>query len=270
MPVSVEDLASTSLTLYFAFGTNLSPTQMSLRCTYTHLSSIPIAVARLPNWKWFIQKRGCANIRPIAKADAKLKNRQLPFHAEGTDQVENWQVQSESRGDSGDQNDKQEDEEEDEEVWGILYALHSADVAILDTYEGVDPDAPASMSSYETPLMSNSQRPKEQGKGRHNKVYLDVHIVMWVLHKPENKLELEHQNQYYQGARTVRALVYIDEGDIEEGAVRENYVGRMNRGIREAVALGLSSEWVRRTMRRRVVEGVEAEEGYVGGENRGL
>ncbi|KAK7186686.1 hypothetical protein DPSP01_001041 [Paraphaeosphaeria sporulosa] len=199
--------------LYFAYGTNLSPTQLSLRCTHTRSSSNPVAIARLSSYKWFIQRRGCANIKPSPSTS--------PCASE-------------------------------DEVWGVLYAMHPADVAILDTYEGVDLDA---SNSKDTRGMT--ERPTEQGRGRHNKVYLEVDVVRWLVREKE-------------GEDRVRALVYVDEKDTEEGAVRDNYVGRMNRGVREALELGLSKEWVERVVRRWVLEGVEAEEGYVGGENRGL
>lgn len=214
MPDPTHPITPTTLnTLYFAFGTNLSPTQLSLRCTNHPHSSRPIAIARLPHYKWFIQRRGCANIKSSPHTS-------------------------------------------DNEVQGVLYAMHPSDIAILDTYEGVDPDAPVSSP----PSIS---RPTEQGRGRHNKVYLDVEIVRWLVD--------EHGDyEDGKGTGTVRALVYVDEGDIEEGVVRDNYVGRMNRGVREAVELGLSEEWVKKVVRRWVVEGGEAEEGYVGGENRGL
>lgn len=47
---------------YFAFGSNLSITQMRERCEYSHF----ICVGVLRNWKWIINKRGVANIVPSA------------------------------------------------------------------------------------------------------------------------------------------------------------------------------------------------------------
>ena len=44
--------------LYFAYGSNLSPTQMANRCP----DSKPVALAHLPGWKWLINERGYANI----------------------------------------------------------------------------------------------------------------------------------------------------------------------------------------------------------------
>ncbi|KAF2440063.1 hypothetical protein P171DRAFT_476421 [Karstenula rhodostoma CBS 690.94] len=211
--MALPDPTPTLRTLYFAYGTNLSPTQLSLRCPTAPTSSHPLAIARLPNYKWFIQRRrGCANIRPSPPTPTS------------------------SDEDSGD------------EVWGVLYAMHPADVAILDTYEGVDPDAPASHQNG-----NDIARPTEQGRGRHNKVFLGVEVVRWI-----RDAHQEFESREAKG--TVRALVYVDEMDTEEGVVRGDYVGRMNRGVREAVELGLSEEWVRRVVRMWVREGVEAED----------
>ncbi|OBT66056.1 hypothetical protein VE03_03181 [Pseudogymnoascus sp. 23342-1-I1] len=54
---------STPRTLYFAYGSNLSPTQMRSRCPSSPLHpSHPLAT--LHDHEWFIGERGYANIRP--------------------------------------------------------------------------------------------------------------------------------------------------------------------------------------------------------------
>lgn len=41
--------------LYFAYGSNLSFTQMRIRCRHNpDLSSKPVAIARLDHWRWMI------------------------------------------------------------------------------------------------------------------------------------------------------------------------------------------------------------------------
>ncbi len=45
---------------YFAYGSNMSPTQMRQRCP----GSRPLGPAMLPDWRFIITKRGTANIRP--------------------------------------------------------------------------------------------------------------------------------------------------------------------------------------------------------------
>ncbi|KAF1958046.1 hypothetical protein CC80DRAFT_39509 [Byssothecium circinans] len=127
------------------------------------------------------------------------------------------------------------------------------DEKILDGYEGVDGAA------RETGL---EERPTEQGEGRHNKLYLEVEIEEWKSRTWQEKLGSMRKR--------VKVLVYPDEYRPERGTIRQNYIGRMNRAIREAVALGLSEEWVERVVRPWVPEGIEAPEGYVGEKDKQL
>ena len=50
--------------LYFAYGSNMSPKQMRVRCP----GARPIGVAELQDWRFIITKRGTANIRPVRGA----------------------------------------------------------------------------------------------------------------------------------------------------------------------------------------------------------
>jgi hypothetical protein len=87
-------------TLYFAYGSNLSSYQMRLRCRDApKKSAMPIAVARLDQWKWVICERGYANIVPLLDG-AKVGD---------TDEAT---------------------------VWGVLYNMTLGDEEVLDRYEG--------------------------------------------------------------------------------------------------------------------------------------
>jgi hypothetical protein len=66
------------------------------------------------------------------------------------------------------------------------------------------------------------------------------------------------------GNEVVKVLTYVDELRTGEGPIIRNYVGRMNRGIEESVALGLPRSWVDKVMRRWVVPGIFPEYGYIG------
>ncbi|PVH94888.1 hypothetical protein DM02DRAFT_601767 [Periconia macrospinosa] len=203
-------------TFYFAYGSNLSPTQMKLRCTSTpDRSSRPLAIARLPGWRWYIDQRGCAN---ISKTNT-----------------------------------------ENDEVWGTIYDMSVEDEKTLDAYEGVDWSAPL---ATEDGLGTNVVRPTEQGIGRHNKVYVKVEVVHW---RDESWRE-----RLWQNDKQFMALAYPDEYRKEPGMIRPNYIGRMNRAIQEAVALGLSQEWIAKVVRPSVPEGIEAPEGYVGEKDKPL
>jgi hypothetical protein len=177
-------------------------------------SALPIAIARLRGWKWIICERGCANVVYTGNV-------------------------GEGPGLSVD------------EVWGVIYDMSAEDEETLDGYEGVDWAAPDALS--DTKWASQGLRLKEQGNGRHNKVYLDVDIAEWKVEDWAARL----------GEERVRVLVYIDEHDIHEGKIRREYIGRMNRGIRESVASGLSEQWIAQVMRRWVTPGIEAPDGQV-------
>ncbi|OHE94552.1 AIG2 family protein [Colletotrichum orchidophilum] len=85
--------------LYFAYGSNLSPTQMSHRCP----SATPVGLAHLPNYTFIINSRRYANVvRNDAAAAAPLPT---PTSAPG--------------------------------VYGVLYTLPPDDEAVLDRCEGV-------------------------------------------------------------------------------------------------------------------------------------
>ena len=49
-------------------------------------------------------------------------------------------------------------------------------------------------------------------------------------------------------------MIYIDTIRLGEGEIREEYIERMNLGIEDAVAKGMSREYVERFLRRWVPE----------------
>lgn len=67
----------------------------------------------------------------------------------------------------------------------------------------------------------------------YTKYLLDVEIVR------EGKVE-----------EVVKALVYVDEARKGTGVCKEEYVGRMNRGIRDAVERGMPDEYVQNVLRK--------------------
>ncbi|KAK2008104.1 hypothetical protein LZ32DRAFT_540653 [Colletotrichum eremochloae] len=90
-------MSAASPRLYFAYGSNLSPTQMALRCP----SSVPVGMAHLAGYTFIINSRGYANVvRTAPENDASAP----PME-------------------SG--------------VYGVLYILPATDEATLDRCEGV-------------------------------------------------------------------------------------------------------------------------------------
>ncbi|KAJ5895536.1 hypothetical protein N7495_007227 [Penicillium taxi] len=199
--------------LYFAYGSNLSPSQMKLRCKHNPtLSSTPLAIAFLPSWKWLICQAGYANVVPppgmrVGKQDSAAAHK-IP--ASGTD----------------------------DGVYGLLYEMDPADERLLDMYEGVDHDAKKADRS-EVPV---DIRPLEQGKGSYNKWYLHAQVVEWI-GDGEHPIKTEKNGE-------ALVLVYVDENRVVMGPPKTEYIGRMNRAIRESVSLGIPGRWIEDVMRR--------------------
>lgn len=107
-------------TLYFAYGSNLSLTQMHARCP----ASIYVGIGRLQGYRWIINTRGYANVVPVSPtvvhpvpSDNPTGPTSLTVPDTGTDPTE-----------------------EDTYVYGLVYSLQPADEKSLDWYEGVPED----------------------------------------------------------------------------------------------------------------------------------
>ena len=217
-------------TLYFAYGSNLSPEQMSVRCRASSSSSIPMAIARLDNWKWIVCKRGYANIVELPPSPAPV--------------------------------DPPQPEVDSPTVWGVLYNMTGADEATLDRYEGHsewrNPD----------PVPNPDQRtvrekPFVQGHWDYNKQYIPVTVTRWLVPDPHVRLGIPESSCGLESP-PITVLAYVDEKRTIEGEINYNYIGRMNRAIRQGIALGIPQTWINTVLRRWVIAGIEVENGYVG------
>ncbi|KAE8351549.1 hypothetical protein BDV28DRAFT_136838 [Aspergillus coremiiformis] len=199
--------------LYFAYGSNLSFTQMRLRCTYNpDLSAKPVAIARLDHWRWLICQAGYANVVPPAE----------------------WRVGKEAE----DGEDVPVSGDEDT-VYGILYEMDVEDERLLDGYEGVDHSAVPSRATDRVPVHI---RPTEQGCGDYNKWYVPATVTGWLD---------EGQRRRREGG-VIESLVYVDEERVKLGPPRDEYIPRMNRAIREAETLGFPKVWADEVMRKSI------------------
>lgn len=108
-------------------------------------------------------------------------------------------------------------------VWGMLYVLDEGDGRRLDQAEGV-------------PVA-------------YVKRWLDVEVVRG--NAAEGKGIGEGRGIT---GEVVKALVYIDEKRTDEGVCKEEYMHRMNRGLEDAMHLGMEREWVEGNVRRWVRE----------------
>ena len=147
-------------------------------------------------------------------------------------------------------------------VHGLIYNLAPADEARLDLYEGHDLFRNSSPEPNPNPRTS-AARPFLQGDWDYNKHYLPVTIQKWLRNPAEDGLQ--------DDTTEITTLVYVDELRTEKGVINDEYIGRMNRGISEAVKLGLDGDWVEAVMRGDIPKDVELEdaedvgrvEGYV-------
>lgn len=200
--------------LYFAYGSNLSPTQMQHRCMVNpKLSAKPLAIAILRKWRWLICEAGYANVLPppgmrVGPQDSDLA-RKVPVSGA------------------------------EDAVYGILYEMDPGDERILDGYEGVDHVAEKADGSGEVGV---DVRPREQGEGDYNKWYLPAEIVLWV-----DRDDDDHPLKTGPGGQ-VPVLVYVDEERVIAGPPREEYVLRMNRAVREAAEVGVSRQWLQEVL----------------------
>ncbi|KAL2009324.1 hypothetical protein VTN00DRAFT_7518 [Thermoascus crustaceus] len=233
--------------LYFAYGSNLSHTQMRQRCTHDPaVSAVPVAIARLDGegWRWFICERGYANVVPPVGLRVGAQRG----------------VDDRSLVGAG-------SEVEDEGVYGVLYDMTPADELLLDGYEGVDHAAPPSSGNVGLTPGSGSGssgpskaiRPKSQGLGSYNKWYVPAVVTKW-LDDGQRRIRsttttmttanLGSEQAAGGGGEMQTVLVYVDEERVRVGPPKPEYIGRMERGIREAEALGLPGDWVEGVMRR--------------------
>ncbi|CAG7948730.1 unnamed protein product [Penicillium olsonii] len=135
---------------YFAYGSNLSPTQMAARCTKNPSSSKPLAIATLPHWRWLICDAGYANVLPPAGLRVPNQDSE-PAHEIPVSGSEDT-------------------------VYGVLYEMDPRDERILDMYEGIDVHAEESDGQF----VDVEVRPKEQGRGSYNKWFVNVGAVEWL------------------------------------------------------------------------------------------
>ncbi|KAM3502608.1 hypothetical protein MY10362_004735 [Beauveria mimosiformis] len=113
-------------------------------------------------------------------------------------------------------------DDDDDGVYGLLYLLPPRDEEILDRFEGVP-------HAYE-------------------KLRCEVR---WVRDGDGKLLAGEEGEEEKGGGEAVKALVYVDERRTENGTPAKEYVGRMERGIEDAVRnWGLDEGYANRVLRK--------------------
>jgi len=200
---------------------------MSLRLPNDPSSANPVAIARLDGYAWIICERGYANVVALPESNA-----------------------------ASDENT----------VWGVVYNMSAEDEVVLDRFEGHD-DTRNPHPDINPDPQTQRQRPYLQGDWDYNKHYLPVTVTKWLRDPNDYGVGVKDWNSDTPGPTntTIRVLVYVDEYRVRPGKINDPYIGRMNRGVRESVDLGLPKSWVDKVMRNFFPEGIEVdEEGYIG------
>ncbi|KAI1413174.1 hypothetical protein F5Y13DRAFT_161727 [Hypoxylon sp. FL1857] len=237
--------------LYFAYGSNLSPTQMQVRCP----SSPPVGLAYLPGWTWLINERGYANIVQHKTPALSAPSTSSPPHSSnplftsvaaaspssltGRKEIK---VEEDEDG-AGMKVDEKKSEEvgagEEEGVYGVLYRLHPDDEDTLDMCEGVP-------WAYE-------------------RRFVDATVVRTPTAKTTTgEAGKANPPQDTKEPGTVRVLVYVDFKRVLPSTSKDEYIDRMNRGINEAIEQwGLPKSYVDAVMRP-FIPLARGEEGKIG------
>lgn len=202
-------------TMYFAYGSNLQMKQMAKRCSESRL----IGSATLHNYRWQINERGYANVV-----------------ADNYSSVE-----------------------------GICYLLSDKDEARLDRSEGVHTGvyekvelhvelvcAPVAFVGRDVVQIVNDgsldtlfRNAEEQDRWADN--YRRSSSV-----PVEGRWRTTLDTHRKQGSEFAKALVYLSTSYTRDGPPRDEYIDRMNLGLIDALALGVSQRFIDNTIKPRI------------------
>ncbi|KAK2735703.1 hypothetical protein FQN57_001152 [Myotisia sp. PD_48] len=217
LPIRVRSAYETMKPLYFAYGSNVSVTQMASRCKVAPKQSArPVAIGKIQGWSWFINTRGYANILPPPGLRSETQN-QYVEEAQRNNEMSFVKELAENGDDC---------------VYGILYDMNPADEKMLDLCEGVRSHVPANSA-----LVPRRIRPCKQGPSSYNKWFVKVVTIIEWLDKDQEKMRSTwHTNDLV-------ALVYIDEKRVGAGKANHEYVPRMQRACDEGLQMGIPGWW---------------------------
>ncbi|KAK4151971.1 hypothetical protein C8A00DRAFT_16657 [Chaetomidium leptoderma] len=186
--------------LYFAYGSNLSLTQMATRCP----GSYYIGRAVLPDHRWQINQRGYANVVACPG-----------FTVHGL-------VYELNNGDGNDNNNNNDDDE-----------------TRLDRSEGVHSGA------YTKALLSVVLYPAPAAAQRRTRVVAKEGLLF----NGSGSGGADGGERRRTASLQERVLVYLSEQFVRPGLPRDEYVDRMNRGIRDAVMMGVPEAYFENVVR---------------------
>ncbi|KAI0454912.1 hypothetical protein F5B21DRAFT_224002 [Xylaria acuta] len=201
--------------LYFAYGSNLSTTQMQDRCPY----STPIGLAHLVGWTWIINERGYANIVPN-RYEISSQTPDTEDQVEANDGYDSsWDQPLKVVPGTG--------------VYGLVYQLDPDDEERLDRYEGVG-------FAYEREMLDAVWADvSDSNAGQVSSIATGASLKTETT-QPTGEIEKRPHEETTSRVpgENFQALVYIDFQRITPSDPKDEYVGRMNVGIQEA-----SEQW---------------------------
>lgn len=252
--------------LYFGYGSNLSISQMAERCPESrpvglaHLSGLrgpdpgPVGSGssgsetdklgdsektyqgrqqqdqqhQQEGWRWIINERGYANV----VHETVVAGSHSHSGSSSSDRSWSWTTWW-RHGDGQHPSQKEDHQQQQPGVFGLLYAMTASDLSRLDRFEGWP-------HVYDRRVMM-------------------VRVCTW-RNDGDNDTAAGQQEGASSTASIVReikegelvpAIVYFDEDAVIESRPRKEYVGRINRGIREArEPWGLPEWYIERVLRR--------------------
>ena len=201
-------------TMYFAYGSNLQMKQMAKRCPESRL----IGSATLHNYRWQINERGYANV--VADSYSSVE--------------------------------------------GICYLLSDKDEARLDRSEGVHTGvyekvelhvelvcAPAAFVGRDVVQVVND--------GSLDTLFRNAEEDRWAdSYRRSSSVPVEGRwrttldTHRKQSPEFAKALVYLSTLYTRDGPPRDEYIDRMNLGLIDALALGVSRRFINNTIKPRI------------------
>jgi gamma-glutamylcyclotransferase len=184
-------------------------------------NSTYLGIARLNNFKWIINERGYANVVEIEETTRQTQGQR--------------QKAADQSHTAFDEEAMQWKRNYETQVWGLVYSLQASDEARLDRNEGVP-------VAYAKEVMGCDCWPVKNDHHDHEDQSLMPADVTGK--KPQKK----------------DMLVYINRQAVTPSEPKEEYVYRMNMGIRDAVKEGVPEGYVREVMRKFIPEVKDEEE----------
>lgn len=137
-------------------------------------------------------------------------------------------------------------------VEGLVYLLNSNDEATLDRYEGV----PVAYQKHNLTLEVVPAAIDHVGRRAVEMAFiLDGVLAMSHAASAANAKSVQEQQQH-QHQQYTEALVYVSGDLIEDSEPRDEYIDRMNAGIRDARKLGVSQTYIDTCLRRYIPDRV--------------